>query len=504
VSELSRRSFLYFFTSLVKSAGMLALTFFLTPLLLKLIGANDFGTFKVLAEIYGYMSLLELGLYSSLIACIIPLFKAHDSRELNGLLSRGRLLYVQSALWTVLASLALIPFLPKLTSWANESTVELYVTFLLLTLTAILIPFQPYKIYLEASNQGHKVNLIIFFQNVSFLIISIVFALFGWQLKAQAMGMLISSVVGVILIRHYAQIKIPLQFKRTSEDQRFTEAIRKYQKPQVLNDLATKICLNCDQLIIAIFLGPLVVTKVFLGQRVILILQGQLQAIGQSSYASLGKLYYEDVDRFKKRIMEVTKIVAVAGVAVLVPVCVLNQPFIALWVGEGYQMPSNALTYLASSNAFLYGLFSFWSYIFTVLGKPSEITSMIWKQAMVNLVASIIGTKLFGGIGPILGTLISFLLVPMFYYPRLLEKHFGLSGRGVWKTILTPLVIAVIPLFVYQVGPVKINPQTWPTFILTGAVIFFSYVWILLMLLFNREERDLFFNRIKALWQKLL
>lgn len=501
MSELTKRSFLFFLTSSFKSVGLLCVTFFLTPLLLRLIGASDFGTFKVLMEIYGYFSLLEMGLYSSLIACLIPAIRDSDQGTWLQLLSEGQRLYLKAALWTIVASLCLLPFLAQLTSWEGESKNELYFAFALVAASALLIPFQPYRIFLEASNQGHRINLIILLQNLLFMGVSILFAYLGWKLTAQAMGVLISNLIGVFLIRRYSGVRIPWTFSKHSGS---LGQIRKHQAPQVLNDLAMKICLNCDQLIIALFLGPVMVTKVFLGQRVVLIMQGQIQSLGQASYASLGSIYYSDSSAFRARVMEVTKLLSVVGVSLLVPVCILNRPFIALWVGAGYQMESNALTYLASSNAFLFGLFSFWSFIFTVLGKPSAITKMIWWQAGVNLVASILCTIYLGGPGPMAGTLISFLLVPLWQYPKLLKEHFELPEPQLFSTIFKPLMLGLTFLLLHHFSPWKLSPVTWFTFFVYGALVFSLVSGLLFFALFNRQERHLFITRIKVLCRNFL
>lgn len=501
MSERSGRSFLYFFTSLLKSIGLLGLTFFLTPVLLKSLGARDFGVFKVLMEVHGYFSLLELGLYSSLTACLIPLLKDANQNHIDSLLTEGRRLYRRAALWTLLASAGLFPFLPYLTSWGSGPGWELYFTYGLVAFSALLIPFQPHRIYLEASNQGHKVNLIIFFQNMIFIILGVVLATRGFGLPSQGIALLASSCVGVLLLRSLSGIRIGLAKEKLEH---FTTMIRRYQKPQVINDIATKICLNCDQIIIAIFLGPVVVTKVFLGQRMVLILQGQLQSVGQSTYASLGSLYYTDIEVFKKRMMEVTKIISAMGVAALVPICLLNRPFIALWVGPQYQMESNALTYLSAANAFLYGLFSFWAFIFTVLGKSSEITRMIWKQAVVNVAASLISTHYFGGIGPILGTLVSFIIVPLWSYPKLLALHFSLSQRKLSEAILFPLAFGTLPLAIYHISPWVLWPRSWIELGVFGAGIFSAYSLLLFYLLFNSTERTTFLLRLRFLCKKFL
>ncbi len=497
LSELTRRSFLFFLTSLFKSFGLMLLTFFLTPVVLRLLGPEAFGTFRVLTELYGHLSLLELGLYSSLLAALIPACASADSGRLGTYLSHGFYSYALSAILTLAAALSLLPLLPRLTSYGNAP--ELYSTFLLIAGTSVLIPLQPYRIYLEASNQGHKVNLIAFVQNICFLAAALGFAALGLGLQSQGLALLVSTVIGVVLIVRVAGIRIPWPRHRDPE---VMGELRRNQRPQVLNDLAYKIGQNCDQIVIAYFLGPIAVTKVFLGQRIVLILQGQLQALGQSSFASLASLYYTDAPLFRRRVLEVTKILAVASVALLVPVCLLNRAFISLWVGEQFQMDSNALTFLASGNAYLFGLFSFWSLVFTVLGKPAALTPLMWKQALVNVTASVLGAKFIGAEGPVAGTLLSFSLISFWSYPRLLSRHLGIESYEILKRILGPLFVGVITLGIGSQLPLDLAPKDWVTFFLTAGVFFLFYSSSLFYTMFTREERAMNLQRMAKLWDR--
>ncbi len=497
MSELTRRSFLFFLTSMFKSVGLLLLTFFLTPVVLRLLGADAFGTFRVLSELYGHLSLFEMGLYSSLLAALLPACARGDQERQRAYLSHGFFAYAQSAGLTAIAALALLPLLPRLTSFDN--TTELYATFLLLAATTILIPLQPYRIYLEASNQGHKVNLIAFVQNIFFLLAALAFAALGFGLRSQGLAVLVSTVLSVILMVWVSGVRIPWPRQRDPE---VVRELRRNQRPQVLNDLAYKIGQNCDQIVIAFFLGPVAVTKVFLGQRIVLILQGQLQALGQSSFASLGTLYYSEPELFRRRVLEVTRVLAVAAVALLVPVCLLNRSFISLWVGDEYQLETNSLTLLASGNAYLFSLFSFWSLVFTVLGKPAALTPLMWRQALVNVAASIAGTKLFGPVGPVAGTLVSFSLVSFWSYPRLLSTHLGVEARAVLQSILGPLAVALLTLGIAVLAPYELAPKTWISFFFTGGVFFILYGGMLFFLMFKQEERAIHFNRMAKLWER--
>lgn len=502
MSELTKRSFLNFLASLAKTGGILILTFLLTPVLIRLIGAKDFGAFRVLMEIYSYLSLVEMGLLTAVITCLLPVIRSDNKKEIEEIMAQGSWRFYKVVLWTLFFGLMMVPFLPKLTSWEGDNRIELYITFAILLCTSITIPSNIYRAYLESQNKGYLIHIVIFIQNVIFTLLSVLFAWLGLGLKSQAVGMLISVILGALLLRYLSDVKVNFARRNTEHDVH----ISKRQKSQVLNELAGKLCWQIDQVVIGALIDTTMVTKVFIGQRVALIMQTQLLSLGQSSWASMSHLYYDEEkkDLFTKRFYELSKIIAFLAVVLLVPVCLLNRAFIILWVGKDQLMETDALIYLAAANAFLHGVLSFWGLIMTVLGKANMITKPFWMQAIVNVIASLIGTHYLGGIGPILGTLISYFVVPFFFYPKLLHKHLSLDYGRLYQTLIFPFLSGVAVVLMVKFSPWELTELSVKEFIFYGFIIFISNLILMFSILFNGEEKKLLIARMVALKSNFL
>jgi len=165
-------------------------------------------------------------------------------------------------------------------------------------------------------------------------------------------------------------------------------------------------------------------------------------------------------------------------------------------------MESDALVYLASWNAFFWSLFSFWGLLFAVLGKPQVLTKMFWGQALINVTASLLLTNAIGGVGPIAGTLLSNLLVPLWCYPILLKQNFDLPYRSTVTSLVWPGVVGVLSVLGYAYSPWKFQELTWPAFFAWGILIFSFYLGFLFLVLFNREEKEIFIKRASGLFAK--
>ncbi len=494
MSELAKRSFLNFLASLAKTGGILALTFIITPILIRLLGEEDFGAYRVLFEIFTYLSLVEMGLLTAVITCMLPLIKGKKEVELKALMAESSRRFYKVVLWTFFFGAIFYPFLPQLTSWEQSDKTQLYITFTILLFTSVVFPSNVYKAYLEASNKGYLVHLIIFFQNICLTLLSVIFAYMGLGLKSQALGLLLSSLFGAFLMRFLSDIKVDKKIKGTS----FSGEINSRQKSQVLNELAGKLCWQIDQIVIAALINTSMVTKVFIGQRMAQIIQVQLLSVGQSSWASLSHIYFEENNRelFEKRFYEITKIIAYVAIILLVPVCALNRSFISLWVGKDLLLETDVLIYLASANAFFHGIFSFWGLIITVLGKANLLTKPFWIQALCNVTASLLGTYFFGGVGPILGTLVSYLVIPFFIYPQLLKNHFNLSISKLLSSLILPFLLGVLVLILLIFSGVQLTDLSLKDFAWKSFAIFTVNALMMFLVLFNREEKVILINRI--------
>lgn len=502
MSDRTHKTFLNFLMSLVKTGGLLALTFILTPYLIKYIGAAEFGTFRVIFEMYTHLSLLEMGLLTGIISCMIPLLKENNQEELQSLFAQGVWRFWKVVLWTMVTGLVLLIFLPQITSWNNPSNKELYYAFLILLGTCIFIPTSIYKAYLESMNKGYVVHLIILLQNTLFLLLSVLFGYYGLGLKSQPFALFVAMLVSAVILKKYSGIKIDFSKKNKLVDRK----INFNQKPQILNEIAGRLSWQSDQIIISLFLGPIVVTKVFFGQRVVQIIQQQLLSIGQSSWASLGAIYYQEnsAELFEKRFLEINKIISIAAIILLIPVCCLNDAFINLWVGKEFIFDNKLLIYIVSLNAFLFCLFSFWGLIFTIIGKSFLITKMYWIQAILNIILSLVFTKIYGGIGPLCGTLISFILVSFVGYPVLIKNQFNIGIRKLILNTLLPLAIGVILLLIIKKLPLKFYDLTWNEFIILGLLITVSISVILCLILFSKQEKEIYLNRVLKIKQKFI
>ena len=189
--------------------------------------------------------------------------------------------------------------------------------------------------------------------------------------------------------------------------------------------------------------SPALVTPFVLTQRLTSLAQRELQTIGNASWAALAELSAQGrKEVFSRRLLELTRVVAVLGLAALVPIVAFNRQFVSLWVGGG-RYAGDLITALAAVNGLLQAIFSLWGWCATGTGQIRRIIPMTIVQTALNLVLSITFTFAFGLAGPLLGTTAAFMAVSVWYMPMLMSEMFEVPASSLIYCVAAPIALAL-------------------------------------------------------------
>jgi O-antigen/teichoic acid export membrane protein len=281
-----------------------------------------------------------------------------------------------------------------------------------------------------------------------------------------------------------------------SDDEKIRSQLWQLNGPTLLHNLAGRVSLLSDNILVGFLLGPLAVPPFFLTQRLPLLLQGQLQAIGGATWAGLAELYYSGKhERFHQRLVELTKLTAVACVALLASAAVCNHDLVRLWVGEAYYAGST-ITWLATANAFFQSIFSLWGWVFGATGKIRVIVPMMLASAALNLGVSLLATWWLGAVGPLVGSFCMYTGYACWRWPTLVHTTFGVRPSVLVRAAAGPLLIGMpyalllgwISQTAWQPGWLELGLRA------TASVAgFFLLAWLFA---FSREEQAVWKARL--------
>jgi O-antigen/teichoic acid export membrane protein len=493
------------FTAFSVSAGLLA-----TPLLLHWLGDERLGAQRAATDWFGYLSLLELGLGGTLLPVLARAVTTSRDRvkaaEVSAAVAAGIQAYLVVTLFTLIGGAGLLCTILYLIPVSAGVASDLQVSCLVSLLGILLLPLAPFRLLAEARQKGYLVHGLLIVQTLVIIVLQLRLAWAGWGITGQALAILAGALIFYFLlawdgIRRYPDTLAPLKSDSHVAGKR--KELRRLNRPTFLVDLCGRVSLLTDNLVIAYLLGPAMVVPFFLTQRLVSLAQGQLQGIGNASWAALVELHLAgDHGKFNQRLIELTNVAATLGVAVLVPIAVYNHYFVSLWVGAG-RFGGEWLTGVAVLNGFLQALFSLWGWAFSGTGQVGRLVRMYIAAAVVNLTVSIVCTRAFGLAGPLLGTLVAFTTVNLWWLPWLLRRVFGTSLWSLFAAVMLPLAIGLPYAVLAWWFAHRHVPWGWLGLASEMIAVALLYLVLWWWLGLRRGERILWSNRVGELLRPL-
>jgi O-antigen/teichoic acid export membrane protein len=482
-----------------------------TPLLLSWLGPERFGAFRATSDWTGHLTIFELGLSGALIPLFARALGKGNRFAVQAILRAGIRIYLGVALLMLVAgavlALVILHLVPVSPAAAHDLKTGCWVGLL----AVLVVPLSPFRALAEADQRSYLINILLIVQALTVTGMGLVLAYLGWgvtgQFLAASLGLypLFFFLMRDGLRRH--SIREPesshpaTEARNESQDQ--VSAIRreiwKMNWPSLIRNMCGRIGLYTDNLLVAYFLGPAVVASFYLTQRAIVLAQSQLLGIGSSGWAGLVELVHKGhIATFHRRLIEMTGLVTVLGIAVMVPLAAFNRNFISFWVGPSCY-GGEWVTGLAAANGILLSIFSLWGLVISGAGHVARVVPGTVASAVVNIVVSIVATIFLGPPGPLLGTLTALVTVNSWFFPMLLKRLFRIALWPLFRAIASPVMIGVpyalgIRWFAH-VHP----PQGWILLALDmagSAALYLAIAWLAII---NAEERAVWSLRLRML-----
>lgn len=387
--------------------------------LIKKLGIEYSGINGLFTNIITMLSIVELGLGTTIIFKLYKPISEKNYDEINSWLEFYKICYRYVALVVTIIGLIIIPFVPIIigTVSIKENIIVLYIISLLDVVLSYVMTYKRSLLYADQKNYiinvvhiGYiillniiQIILLYFFENyVVFLIVKILFRI-GENI-----------ILNIIVDKRYPFIKIDAKQISNKEKSDVLSRI----KAIFLQKLSFVINKGIDNIIISMLLGIVSVGFYTNYNTIVVALTGIIFQIISSLTASVGNLLteknYEKNYEIFKNINMLNSFLT--GIGIVGFACAVD-PFIKLWIGEKYLLDNMVV-------------FSFCVYIYSdsirrsitifkeAAGICKEDRYMYIIMAVINLISSIVLCKIIGIPGVILGTALSYLFLLLYSYPK--------------------------------------------------------------------------------------
>jgi O-antigen/teichoic acid export membrane protein len=485
-----------FFTATTMLVGLFA-----TPLLIRWLGAECFGAFETCIDWCGYIALPFSGIAVALAPMLAASLARNERQRMASVLAAGVRAYCTVAVITLPLAVLLIIAIPRLVPVTSAARTDLRIGCALALIGVVLAPLGPFETLIQAEQRGYVVSVLATGRSLSITGASLALAWRGFKIAGQAAAMVgglaiyQSFMVADVVRRDRGLIRSAISNRN---DKGVRRELRNLNWSNFVWTLCGRVSLLTDNIVIALVLSPASVVPFFVTRQLAALAQGELQSIGNASWAGLAELRAQGQHAsFNCRIVELTRIVTILGITTIVPIAAYNRTFVTLWVG-GAHYGGPMLTFAAAASAFAMAIFSSWGWVFGATGAIAQIVPAMVVQTALNLALSVGLTFRLGVAGPALGTAIAIPAVSMWYCALMMRRSFGVSLRALTGAITAPLMLGIPYATMVGWWAVRMGEMGWIAMaaqMAAWATAFLAIAWIALL---DRRERNAWIGRIQA------
>ena len=404
MSEPARSRTRAFTLTLLTGQGLtmltLAVAFLATPVLVRSLGAERYGMWRVLEAWVLFVGVIPLCVTHAGGFLLVPLLSERDPERLRRFAATLAVVGGAVAAAVSVAGLVLVPALPWIASGPEELAGERLTAFLIALLAAApLAPLLLLRCVLEADQKGYLINAVIAAQSLTVTGVAVWLAVGGAGLPGQAVAVSAGAAVQALLFALLAYRRY--SWARPGRPSR-ADAVVLLRRASGLFALAFLggIAARADYLLgnlTGAWDGPTETASYNLGQRLFLVYAGLVAAIGNSIWAPAADLYHRgQAERLREQLGRAVRGTAAVAAAGVVAIAAVTPEFLRLWVGEGYD-PGDAARWGFAVHFPLLGVNILLSSVLTATGH----TRAMFASSATYCVATLGGVAWLGSLsGP--------------------------------------------------------------------------------------------------------
>lgn len=415
----------------------LFLAFFSRKIFLDCLGAEFIGLTGMLMNIMSFLSVAELGIGTSIVYFLYKPLQEDNHEKINEVMSILAFLY--RCIGFIIGGCGIIvsSFFPW---WFDNLTTGLplvYFAFYSFLGSSVAGYIFNYKQLLVSANQKQYL-VSAYFQTISIAqsLVQILLAYYYRNLWLWVLIGLVFTIIGIIVFNYrikqlYPWLDISLQ-KGRQNLKRYPEVLQKTRQI-FIQKVKDFILYHSDEIMVGMFVS--IIKVAYYGNYTMIINKFNflVNILSEGLSAGVGNLLAEGNEKnIMKVFWELTAARFLILGSIIFTLLMFLQPVIKCWLGHQYLM-EDAIIYLLILNLFIrYQSAAVYIYIGSA-GLFSDVWAA-WAELIINLSVTLLLAPTYGIIGILLGKIISFSLISIFWKPYyLFTQAFHKSVWNYWR-----------------------------------------------------------------------
>ena len=487
----------------VSEAIKILTTLVYTPLMLRLLGDNEYGLYQTVSSTVAYLSLLSLGFGSAYVR-YHSRYRVKDDNEgiarLNGMFM---LVFCAMSLICLIAGGVMVGnargvFGDKLTDAEGERA-KLLMAVLIFSM-AVTFPNSVFNCFVTAHEKFIFQKLLIVVQNLLNPCLTLPLLYLGYGSVAVVAVSAVLTLVVFVSNLYYCLKKLGMKFAFRGLEFSLLKEMAAFTFFIFLNQIIDQVNWAVDKFLLVRMIGPAVVTVYSVGGQINSLYIQMSTAISSVFIPRVNQIVAgsDDNGALTRLMAKVGRIQFVVLALILTGFVFFGKAFIGLWAGAGKEQAYYValLLMLPMSVPLVQNL----GIEIQRAKNKHRVRSVVYAcLAVGNVILSIFLIPKWGVIGATLGTTVSLLcgnvLFMNFYY----HKGLGLNMISFWKEILKFIPAVAVTCLFGAVYSYFMTVNGWLSLLVSVAAYVLVYVIAMWLLGLNSYEKQL----IRKMLQKV-
>lgn len=483
-----------------------------TPIMMRLLGQNEYGLYNTVASTISMLSILNLGFNSGYIR-YYAVYKKDNNRDainkLNGLFL------------IIFAIIGVVAFICGLFLTANLNLVfdegltdEEYVTarvlmFILTINLALSFPFSVFQNIISAQERFILLKSVMTLSTVLSPLITLPLLLIGYRSIAMVTVTVSVQIIVYLIFAFYVLFILKEKFVFHDFEKGIFKGLFSYTIFIAINIIIDQINWNIDKLLLTRFKGTAEVAIYSVGFTLYHTYQLFSQSVSSVFTPRIHKIIYETKDNIAEQKKRLTDIFTKVGriqflilALIATGIVFFGKYFIVgIWAGNGYGLSYYValLLIISSSIALIQNL---GIEIQRAENKHQFRSIVYFFMALINLILSVILCQIYGAVGSAVGTAFSLVVANGFIMNIYYHKKCNIDMLVFWKNILRQSLGLIIPIFVGILMNIFIEINSKKVFlicVLVYTLIYTVSIWFISM---NKYEKNLIAEPVMKILRK--
>lgn len=479
-------------------------TFVYTPIMLKLMGNEEFGLYSLVSSVISYLSVLDMGFGNAMIRFISKAQAKKEygkEKEINGLFL---ILYSAIGIITMFIGVALINNIQKLFPALTQDEIgkaKIIMEILILTI-AISFPLSIFDSYVMACEKFKFLKILNLVKTISIPLTMLPLLFLGY--KAIAM-VVVTSIFNIMyhictLLCCFKKLNMKIYISKGKFNVELFKNIFNYSFFVFLGLIVDTVFNNTDQVILGSVCGTVAVSIYSVGTKIINMNTTVSTTLSGLFLPKITKMLEEKEADYKisNLFLKVSRIQIYLMVLISSGFIVYGKQFLNLWVGVGYEQ-TYYIILLIILPALIPLTQNIGISIIQAKNKHQFRSVVYFIIAIINVILTIPLAKRFEGIGAAIGTLIAtflgqILVMNIFYW-----KKIKLDIPKYWKFLII-FLLKVSVITVLNMIIIKNIEFNWIKLIL-GIIIYITMYTFIVLTTMNKEEKIYLKNIVEKVKQ---